>query len=224
MEKTQHKLHCLILPYPIQGHINPMIQFSKRLAAKGITITVAVIKDILTSTADDEFSSSAISVETISDGYEGTKANAPLPEYLISFRKAGTESLSRLIEKLRERGRPVDCVVYDPFLPWGLAVARTMGLFGAAFFTQSCCVNIVYYNIYKGVMKVPVLEKEVLIPGLPTALGVLDLPSFVLDQEKHLGSFELLLGQFEGVEDCDFVFVNSVYELEKEVCDVCVCV
>ncbi|XP_057799229.1 UDP-glycosyltransferase 74E1-like [Salvia miltiorrhiza] len=207
MEKTAH---CVILPYPIQGHINPMIQFSKRLAHKGIAVTFAVTEDVPV----NEFSAS-ISVETISDGYHGNRADAALPEYLLIFRKAGTESLSKLIEKLREEGRPVDCVVYDAFLPWGLSVARDFGLFGAAFFTQSCCVNIIYYNIFKGLLKVPVLEKEISVAGLP-ALAVSDLPSFVLDQEAHPGSLELALSQFEGVEDCEFVFVNSVYELEEE--------
>ncbi|KAG6391348.1 hypothetical protein SASPL_149102 [Salvia splendens] len=217
MEKTQHKPHCLILPYPIQGHINPMLQFSKRLAAKGITITFAVLENLHTS-ADDEFSSS-ISVETISDGYtSATRAAALLPEYLPTFQKAGSESLTQLIEKLRERGRAVDCVVYDTFLPWGLAVARNMGLFGAAFFTQSCSVNIIYYSLFKGLLNVEVVEREVLLPGLPE-LGASDLPSFVLDRETHPGSFELLVDQFEGVEDSNFAFVNSVYELEEEATD-----
>ncbi|XP_057799228.1 UDP-glycosyltransferase 74E2-like [Salvia miltiorrhiza] len=213
MEKTAHKPHCLILPYPIQGHINPMIQFSKRLAHKGIAVTFAIREDV----PINEFSAD-ISVETISDGFHGNRAHTKLPEYLLIFRKAGTESLSKLIQKLREDGRPVDCVVYDAFLPWGLSVAKDLGLFGAAFFTQSCCVNIIYYNIFKGLLKVPVLEKEILVAGLP-ALAVSDLPSFVLDQEAHPGTLELLLSQFEGVEDCDFVFVNSVYELEEEATD-----
>jgi len=30
-ERKNHVAHCLILPYPAQGHMNPMIQFSKRL-------------------------------------------------------------------------------------------------------------------------------------------------------------------------------------------------
>lgn len=53
-----------------------------------------------------------------------------------------------------------------------------------------------------------------MIPGLP-ALEVSDLPSFVVDQDKVPGALELLVGQFEGVEDSPFLFVNSVYELEE---------
>ncbi|XP_042004076.1 UDP-glycosyltransferase 74E1-like [Salvia splendens] len=216
-QKREHKPHCLILPYPSQGHINPLIQFSKRLAHKGITITFAVPQDVLTSSSAADISAS-IAVETISDGYNSAaaRADADPREYLVTFKKEGTESTSRLIEKLREgRGRAVDCVVYDAFLPWGLAVAKSKGLFGAAFFTQASSVNVVYYNVFKGLLKVPVTERETVLPGLPS-LAVSDLPSFVVDQEKYPGVLELLVGQFDGVEDSDFVFVNSVYELEEK--------
>ena len=37
--QTQTQPHILVLPYPIQGHINPMLQFSKRLASKGPRVT-----------------------------------------------------------------------------------------------------------------------------------------------------------------------------------------
>lgn len=217
-EANEKKPHCLILPFPIQGHINPMIQFSKRLADKGITITFAATKALFNST--DDFPRS-ISVDTISDGYDQGRGGATIPEYLERFEQVGKESLRELLQKLRKSGCPVDCLVYDPFLPWGLGVAKSFGLLGAAFFTQSCYVNIIYYRIYKGMLRVPVLEREILIPGLPT-LEISDMPSFVLDQDKHPGSLQLLVDQFQGAEDADFVFVNSVYELEEEV-RACVC-
>ncbi|XP_047974282.1 mogroside IE synthase-like [Salvia hispanica] len=214
--KTEHKPHCLILPYPGQGHINPMIEFSKRLAHKGITITFAVPQGALTSSA----AGNNIVVETISDGYDSPTARADVDprEHLLSFKKAGPESTSRLIEKLREGGRPVDCVVCDAFMPWGLAVAKSKGLSGAAFFTQASSVNVIYYNVFKGLLKVPVTERETVLPGLPP-LAISDLPSFVVDPEKYPGALELLVGQFEGVEDSHFMFVNSVYELEEEAND-----
>ncbi|XP_047972490.1 UDP-glycosyltransferase 74F2-like [Salvia hispanica] len=215
-QKTEDKPHCLILPYPSQGHINPLIQFSKRLAYKGITITFAAPQDILSSAAADI--SASIAVESISDGYTSAaaRADADPREYLATLEREGAESTSRLIEKLREGpGRAVDCVVYDAFLPWGLAVAKSKGLFGAAFFTQPSSVNVVYYNVFKGLLKVPVKERETVLPGLPP-LAISDLPSFVVDQEKHPGLLELVMGQFDGVEDSDFVFVNSIYELDKE--------
>ena len=42
--QTQTQPHILVLPYPIQGHINPMLQFSKRLASKGPRVTLVANK------------------------------------------------------------------------------------------------------------------------------------------------------------------------------------
>ncbi|KAL2236861.1 UNVERIFIED_CONTAM: UDP-glycosyltransferase 74E2 [Sesamum indicum] len=214
-EENRHKPHCLVLPFPIQGHINPMLQFSKRLSHKGIRITLAATKHLFKTT--QQFSGS-ISVETISDGFDEGKADVDLDPYLARFEQVGTETLSELLDKLRDSGRPVDCVIYDPFLPWAVVVAKKHGLVGAAFFTQSSSVNSIYYNVYKGQLKVPLLDKEIAVAGLPL-LEISDVPSFVRDQDSHPGSFELVLNQFRNVEEADFVFVNSFYELEEEVID-----
>ncbi|KAL8536808.1 hypothetical protein ACS0TY_012108 [Phlomoides rotata] len=217
MEKKVANNHCLILPYPIQGHINPMIQFSKRLASKGIKITIAATKYLLKTTHD--FPTGSVSVEAISDGFdEQTPTDKDVQPYLERFRQVGTETLSDLLLKLKNTGCPVDCVIYDPFLPWGLDVAKKLGILAAPFFTQSSSVNIIYFSIYKGLLQVPVLEKEILVGGLP-ALEISDVPSFVRDQESHPGSFELAVNQFQNVEEADFVFVNSFYELEEEATD-----
>jgi pathogen-inducible salicylic acid glucosyltransferase len=39
MEEKNNK-HVLMVPYPSQGHLNPMLQFSKRLSTKGVKVTM----------------------------------------------------------------------------------------------------------------------------------------------------------------------------------------
>ncbi|KAG5589091.1 hypothetical protein H5410_039605 [Solanum commersonii] len=45
---TTHKAHCLILPYPGQGYINPMLQFAKRLQSKRVIDWMSKIYPIKT--------------------------------------------------------------------------------------------------------------------------------------------------------------------------------
>ncbi|CAA2980060.1 UDP-glycosyltransferase 74G1-like, partial [Olea europaea subsp. europaea] len=144
--KEEYKAHCLILPFPSQGHINPMLQFAKRLRHKGVKITLAATKHIFKTMQD--FSGS-VSVETISDGYDegGLSAAKNYGEYLARFRKVGTETLEELIKRLKNSRCALDCIVYDAFIPWSLDVAKTLGLVGAAFFTQSCAVDQIYYHV-----------------------------------------------------------------------------
>ncbi|XP_022857144.1 UDP-glycosyltransferase 74F2-like [Olea europaea var. sylvestris] len=215
--KENHIAHCLILPYPSQGHINPMLQFAKRLRHKQVKITLVVTK-FLRKTVQEFPGSSDISLETISDGFdEGGRAKVESSEaYLTRFRLVGTETLSELVEK-HKTDCAVDCIIYDPFLSWGLDVAKKFGLVSAAFFTQSCAVDNIYYHVCKKELKLPLSETEkIVIPGLPV-LEPSDLPSFVYVHGSYPAAFEMILNQFQNLEKADWILVNTFHKLEEEV-------
>ncbi|GLT94312.1 hypothetical protein SLE2022_120580 [Rubroshorea leprosula] len=92
--------HCLVLSYPTQGHLNPMLQFSKRLQHKGIAVTLATTRSM--SNTIHHAPSSSIALDTISDGYdEGGIAQAESIEYYLErFWKVGPETLTELVQKL----------------------------------------------------------------------------------------------------------------------------
>ncbi|KAL6533791.1 hypothetical protein OROHE_013624 [Orobanche hederae] len=217
-EREGKKPHCLILPFPIQGHINPMLQFAKRLLHKNITITLIITKHLAKMT---QFSSNTgVPLATISDGFDdGVPPGTPQEFYLNRFKEIGASTLKDAVHGLADSGRGVDCVVYDPFLSWGLQVAKELGLAAAAFFTQSCAVDLIYHHLSKGDLKVPLAEKEmVLIPGLPP-LEPRDMPSFVSDYGSYPRVLELIVDQFKGLEKADWLFFNTFYKLEEEVID-----
>ncbi|KAI5656468.1 hypothetical protein M9H77_25261 [Catharanthus roseus] len=227
--ETYYKAHCLILPYPIQGHINPMLQFSKRLQNHhGIKITLAATKFLFKTLEQLQSSSSSsstsrgslFSIETISDGFdEGGIDSAPkLESYFKTFERVGPETLLDLVLKLQNSGFPVDCIVYDAFLPWAVDVAKKCGITNvAAFFTQSCAVNNIYYHVYKGLLKLPLVEnEEIRIPGLPS-LSSSDFPSLIAQYGSLPPIFRLVVNQFQNIEKADWVFLNTFYELENEV-------
>ncbi|KAK1389423.1 Glycosyltransferase [Heracleum sosnowskyi] len=175
MEQSPRPAHCLVFPYPMQGHINPMYQFSKTLVSKGIKVTLVTTKFL--SKSFQQLSGS-MPVETISDGFEGGYASAEsLEAYFSKFKKIGSETLTKLIIKLNVTGFPVDCIVYDAMMTWVLDVVKSFGLVSAIFFTQSCAVDNIYYHVKKGLINVPI-ENRVSLPGL-SVLEPLDMPSFV---------------------------------------------
>ncbi|KAK1396332.1 Udp-glycosyltransferase 74f2 [Heracleum sosnowskyi] len=157
MAQEARPAHCLVFPYPLQGHINPMHQFSKTLVSTGIKVTLVTTKFMFNSFQQ---LSGSMPVEKISDGYDvGGKASAEsLEVYLARFKQVGSESLKQLIEKLNTTGFPVDCIVYDSLMSWVLDVAKCSGLVGALFLTQSCAVDNIYYHVKQGLLKVPVVE------------------------------------------------------------------
>ncbi|EOY01365.1 hypothetical protein QUC31_013821 [Theobroma cacao] len=217
-ENKANKGHVLVLPYPGQGHINPMLQFAKRLVSKGVKATLVTTIFLYNSILSDPTSS--IDLQTISDGFdEGGFAQAGSPgAYLSTFRSVGSQSLASLIQKLGDTDFPFDAIIYDSFLPWALDVARQLGLLGAVFFTQSCAVNSINYHVSEGLLKLPLEGPNVSLPGLPL-YKVSELPSVVYLYGSHPAWFDMIVNQFSNIDAADWVLVNTFYELEKEVVD-----
>ncbi|KAI8567118.1 hypothetical protein RHMOL_Rhmol02G0096100 [Rhododendron molle] len=219
MEKGRRSstVHVLAIPYPSQGHLNPILQFCKRLASKGLKATLAITTFISNSLHPD---SDSVGFDTISDGYDegGFMQAGDVQAYLTRLESAGSKTLAELIKRHESAGRPVDCVVYDAFLPWALEVAKQHGLAGAAFFTQPCAVNYVYYYAHHGFLTLPMSSLPISIPGMPL-LELEDMPSFIYVHGSYPAYFELVLSQFSNVEKADYILVNTFYKLEDKVVD-----
>ncbi|WMV40345.1 hypothetical protein MTR67_033730 [Solanum verrucosum] len=235
-EMTTHQAHCLILSYPVQGHINPMLQFSKRLQSKRVKITIALTKSFLKNMKELPTS---MSIEAISDGYDdgGCDQAESFEAYVTRFKEIGSDTLSQLIQKLANSGCPVNCIVYDPFLPWAVEVAKNFGLISAAFFTQNCAVDNIYYHVHKGVIKLPPTQndEEILIPGFSSTIEASDAGAELQpDKGVHVNNLrrkitlctpeaeriiEMMVNQFSNLDKVDWVLINSFYELEKQVID-----
>ncbi|KAM7510947.1 hypothetical protein LguiB_009822 [Lonicera macranthoides] len=214
---TQPKVHCLVVPYLIQGHINPLLQFSRRLQHKRLKVTLALTRSMFNTT--QKLSGGPIGVDTISDGYDdGGRAQAEDPKaYLTRFQRVGSETLALLVDKLCEQCYPVDCIIYNAFMPWVLDVAKKFKLINDVFFIQSAAVNSIYNNVHCGMLKVPLTGDQVLIAGLPP-LQPSDMPSFIYDIESFPVVFDLVVNQqLSNVGKVDWVLCNTFLELEDEV-------
>ncbi|KAG2707415.1 hypothetical protein I3760_05G147500 [Carya illinoinensis] len=213
MEK-EYAGHIVVIPYPSQGHINPLLQFAKRLASKGVRATLATTRYTTKSICAPN-----IGVEPISDGFDVGGFAQALNEdlYLKSFKANGSRTLSELIHKYQESSSPVTCVVYDSFLPWALDVATQHGIYGASFFTNSATVCHIFCLKHLGILSLPVnLENEpLLVPGLPP-LNFPDLPSFLKFPESYPAYMAMKLNQYSNLHMADWIFCNSFEELEGE--------
>ncbi|WJX77317.1 hypothetical protein P8452_60638 [Trifolium repens] len=209
------KVHCLVLPFPLQGHINPMLQFSKLLQHEEVKVTLVVT---LHQCKKLQSVPPSIAIETISDGFDngGVEEAGEYKTYYDRFRQVGPKTLAELIEKLGILGDKVDCVIYDSVLPWSLDVAKRFGIIGVSYLTQNMSVNIIYYHVQLGKLKVPLIDQdEISLPLLPRfEFG--DMPSFLTNKENQV-LIDLLVGQFSNIDKADWILCNTFYEMEKEV-------
>ncbi|GAB4839855.1 hypothetical protein Ancab_020564 [Ancistrocladus abbreviatus] len=216
MDEKMYAAHVVVLPYPGQGHINPLLQFAKRLASKGVKATLAT-----TSYTVASIHAPNITVEPISDGLDHTAGSIrPGDEesFLKSFKENGSRTLSQLVGKYQNSVNPVSCIVYDAFFPWALDVARQHGIYGAAFFTNSATVCAIFCCVHHGLLSLPLKPEDLesVLPKLPK-FRESDLPSFLRLPESYPAYLAMKLNQFPNLEMVDWLFCNSFRELEPEV-------
>ncbi|CAL5073284.1 unnamed protein product [Urochloa decumbens] len=214
-------IHVLLLSYPSQGHINPLLQLGKRLAAhSGVRCTLAVTRFALGQSTQPQ-TGGAVHVAAFSDGCDrgGYDEAGDEQAYLARLESAGSASLDELLAAESARGRPVRAVVYDSFLLWAPGVARRHGAACAAFFTQACAVNVAYAHAWAGRMDLPVAPGKAVpeLPGLSARLAPADFPTFLTEQDGGCRAYvDLLMQQCQGFEVADHVLVNSFCELETK--------
>lgn len=209
--------HILVIAYPAQGHINPLLQFSKRLASMGLRVTFVTTSSISKSMQAGQTASS-VSFESISDGSEeGESLESKIASLEYRFRERVSQSLAEfIIEKHNSSEIPPKFLVYDSIMPWALDVARQCKLDGAPFFTQPCAVNVIYYHAQQGAFRMPLERSFVSLPSMPT-LGIDDMPSFFGETTSHPALLNTLVNQFSNIQDTNWIFCNTFHELEYEV-------
>lgn len=206
-EFTMNKSDIIAVPFPLQGHINPFLQFCNRLAFKGLKITLLIFSN--QQLFQTHHSNPSLDIHTIShdllDNPSDLIQNVPI---VVS------QTLPQILSKQETH---VSCLVYDSALPWVLDVARQFGVAGASFVTQPCAVSSVYYHVLQGNLDLPVQDQTVSLPALPL-LKTSDLPSFVYDIHSYPSLTKLAVDQLSNFKDVDWVFFNTFNALEEEVC------
>ena len=162
MAPLPEPLHALLLPYPTQGHMTPMMQLAKNLACKGLTVTFVtthhrhhqLIKAQSHSDQVDPIYQNAHSLDLdirtaqISDGLPlDFDRSAGFLDFMLSVDNMGVE-LEKLTHNLGKTGPRISCVIADTMLFWSLQVTKKFGLPWISFWTQPTIVYSIYYHAH----------------------------------------------------------------------------
>ncbi|CAI9781997.1 unnamed protein product [Fraxinus pennsylvanica] len=178
--------HVLLVTFPAQGHINPLLTFAKILIRNDIEVTFSTgsfAQRRIVEAAGDI--TSCITFAAFSDGHDdGCKPREDHNQYMTEIRNHSSNIIRETILASAEQGRPVTCLVYSLLLPWAAAVAREMNIPSALLWIQPTTVLDVYYYYFNGYGEEINNSSddpswEIKLPGLPL-LAKRDLPSFVL--------------------------------------------
>ncbi|KAL1291600.1 hypothetical protein AAHE18_20G211500 [Arachis hypogaea] len=148
----------LVLPLPAQGHVNPMMILSQRLAENGCNIifvnTEFIHKKVLSSMGNQEGrgvnGESRIKLVSIPDGLGPDADRNNLWEVSDSIKKNMPAMLEKLIEDLRLKdGIIVSCVVADSAMAGALKIASKIGIKGVVFYPASAAMLALQCSIPK---------------------------------------------------------------------------
>lgn len=226
---AEQKPHFLLVTYPVQGHINPALQFAKRLLRAGARVTFPTTVSAYRKMEKGNSIPKGVTFTTFSDGCDdGDRRNVDGDgqSYFSVFRQRGSESLRELLEKSSAEGNRVTCLVYTLILPWAAEVARGLNVPSALLWIQPATVFDVYYyyfNEYNDVISE--CEKDpswcLKLPNLPFELKAHDLPSFLLPSNSYPNTFALLPSFKEQMEELEkeekaTILVNTFEALEAD--------
>ncbi|KAH7431242.1 hypothetical protein KP509_08G039000 [Ceratopteris richardii] len=231
------RFHALVVPCPLQGHINPMLLFSKALVSRhGFTITFVTNRNMFIHIRQRHPELAAyenLHLQWVEDGLPPdfyVNIDSQWPQFLQACinMQAPLKVLMGRLNRSETALPPVSCVIYGSFFPWAYFAARELRIPAVFFWTQSLAVFSIYYHRhllvkngffpYKRISPDATEEDCDLISYIP---GVSPLPYssfpgfFHVDGPSH-PAFQLIEQQFATVTECKAVIFNSFYELEKE--------
>ncbi|XP_077228656.1 UDP-glycosyltransferase 75C1-like [Tasmannia lanceolata] len=197
MEESPPPPHFLLVTFPAQGHINPALQFAKRLvhtdaARVTFTTTVYAQNHILKSSHPIHH---LLSYASFSDGFdEGVKPSDDPNQIMAQFKDLGSKNITHLVRTLADQGQPVTCIIYTILLPWVADVAFNLQIPSRLLWIQPASVFAIYYHYYHGLdhlIKTQLNENPSLVIDLPKLPLLIpqDLPSFLLPSSPDSHSF-----------------------------------
>ncbi|XP_031284307.1 gallate 1-beta-glucosyltransferase [Pistacia vera] len=225
---SESLVHVLLVSFPGQGHVNPLLRLGKRLASKGLLVTFTTPDSIgkqmkKASNLTDEptpVGDGFIRFEFFEDGWdEDEPRRQDLDQYLPQLEFVGKELIPRMIQKNAEQNRPVSCLINNPFIPWVSDVADSLGLPSAMLWVQSCACFAAYYHYYHGLVPFPDEknpEIDVQLPCMPL-LKYDEVPSFLHPTTPYPFLRRAILGQYRNLDKPFCILMDTFQELEHDI-------
>lgn len=224
--------HILVIPHPLQGHITPCLQLSRKLASSyGLSVTFVVTEHAFhRMSSPKSLSDLPITIVPLPDGLP---SDHPRQSTFLDAYEAVVAMetvVENFMQQLADQGRSPSFVIADTFVFWAHELARRFGIPSVAFATT----NITALSIMSSASKLVNLgvlplkhvngsskysdEPITCIPGVPPLLPK-DLPQSLRSPSLTHYRLKYMIEQFKQARKAAAILVNSVYEIEKSALD-----
>ncbi|CDY46643.1 BnaA07g10530D [Brassica napus] len=232
------KPHVVCIPYPAQGHINPMLKVAKLLHAKGFHVTfVNTIynhKRLLRSRGPNALDGlPSFQFEAIPDGLPETEVDATqdIPTLCESTMKNCLTPFKELLRQINARKDvpPVSCIVSDGVMSFTLDAAEELGLPEVLFWTPSASGVMAYLHFYLFIEKglFPFEDESCLtnehldtsIDWIPSMnnLKLKDIPTFIRTTNPNDIMVNFLVHETDQSKRASAIILNTFDDLDHDI-------
>ncbi|KAL8521134.1 hypothetical protein ACS0TY_011615 [Phlomoides rotata] len=234
----QQQAHVVVIPYPAQGHITPLLKLAKLLHLRGFYITFVNSEfnhhRLLRSRGPDAVKGlPGFQFRTIPDGLPPSDKDATqvISELCDSLRKNGLPPFLDLIKRLNDSPDcpDVTCIVSDGHMSFTLDAADQFQIPEVYFFTTSACGFWAYCHVSELISRgiCPLKDERQLtdgyletnldwVPGMKN-IRLRDFPSFVRTTDPHDIMIHYNMLQTNNAARATAVILNTCHELETQV-------
>ncbi|KAL3651624.1 hypothetical protein CASFOL_004626 [Castilleja foliolosa] len=237
MGVNENKPHVVCIPFPAQGHVNPMLKLAKLLHQNGFHVTIVnsdynhrrLLKShgpsALDGLPDFRFAS-------IPDGLP--PSDADVTQDLLSLCSSTTttclEPFCELLSELNNSGGPpVSCIISDGVMAFTLKAAERFGLPEVLFWTTSAC-GLLGYTQYRRLVEqgyTPLQDMSQLtdgyletivdnIPGMKD-IRLKDFPSLIRTTDPKDFMIKFIIQEIESITRANALILNTFDALEHDV-------
>ncbi|KAI3452224.1 hypothetical protein Pfo_008889 [Paulownia fortunei] len=221
------KPHVIVVPYPAQGHVIPMLELSQWLVKQGVEVTFVNTEfnheRVVKSLSESDNIQELVTMVSIPDGVEPWEDRNDLGKLTEAIFRVMPGELEALIEKINgKEGGKIICVIADWTMGWALEVAEKIGLRRAAFWPAAAAVLALSFNIPKlvsdGIVDSngrPLKNQMIqLSPTIPLMNSMNFVWASIGDQATQKIVFDLLIKNNFSAKLTDWLICNSSKDLE----------
>uniref|UniRef100_A0ACD5XIU6 Uncharacterized protein n=1 Tax=Avena sativa TaxID=4498 RepID=A0ACD5XIU6_AVESA len=230
---SSRQYHVVMVPYPAQSHVAPLMQLARLLHARGAHVTFVHTQfnyrrlvDAKGEAAVRPSSSPGFCVEVIDDGLSLSVQQHDVAAVVDALRRNCQGPFRALLTKLSSAMPPVTTVVADTVMSFAATEARDAGVPDVGFFTASACGLMGYFQFGELLKRglVPLQDASCLatplhwVPGM-NHMRLKDMPSFCHTTDPDDTMVAATLEQMSTALGAKAIVLNTFYDLEKDVVD-----
>ncbi|PIA63036.1 hypothetical protein AQUCO_00200812v1 [Aquilegia coerulea] len=222
--------HLLVVPYPAQGHVMPLMELSHNLVDRGFKITFVNTESIhnrvvASMSNSGDIYEDFIHLVSLPDGLEAEEDRNDLGKLSRSIIDVMPGPLEELIKKINETNNGEDritCVIADQNQGWVLEVANKMSIKRAVVWPASAAALAAILHIPKlieeGILDEDGIPIENQMIHLSPTMPAMNTAHFVWlcmgDLAMQKAIFKLLIINTPTIKFADYLLCNSCDELE----------